>query len=107
MARAVRERVSTYRLGIGQTPTLVSVYTVQVGKLTIVMIDRLGRKGFDGKCVGNDLDGPSRCPVLTRSGRTGLRVLRFRLHGIFSTGISVTHKERRKGYKVLEYRRDG
>jgi len=104
---AVKEQVSAYRLGTRQTPSLVSVYTVRVGKLTIVMIDRLGREGFDGKCVGDNLDGPSRCPVLTRSGPTGLRVLRFRLHGIFSTGISVTHKERRKGYKVLEYRRDG
>jgi hypothetical protein len=68
----------------------------EIRQLTVVMIDRLGREGSDSKCVGEHLDGPSRCAVLARSKDARLRGLRFWLHGIlnFSTKVNDTHKER-------------
>jgi len=71
---------------------------VRVGRLTVVMIYRLGGECFDGKRVRDDLDGSSGRAILARGGRTGLRGL----HGIFSTEVSTGHKTRREGYKMLE-----
>ena len=102
--RGGRLRMKSLRTHCNEMDTLVSELLGSpggAGRLAVIMIYRLGRKCFDGKRVRDNLDGSSGRTVLTRGG------LRFGLHGIFSTGISVTHKERRKGYKVLEYRRDG
>ena len=85
-------------------PSFVIAYATRVGtKLTIVVINRLRREGFDGKRIGDDFDGLSSRAVLARWGPTGLG---FGLHGILccSTDVRVTHKESCEGYNVLEYR---
>jgi len=84
-----------------RTPSFVIAYAIRGGKLTIVVINRLGREGSDGKCVGDDFDLPRTVAVLAW-GPTGLR---FGLHGIyFLQMITVTDKERGERYNVLEYR---
>jgi hypothetical protein len=80
------------------TRWLTSFQAVRAGRLTVIMINRLGGECFDGERVRDDLDGSSGRAVLARGGHTGLRGLRFGLHGIFSTEVSTGHK----GYRVFE-----
>jgi hypothetical protein len=61
-----------------RTPSFVIASADLGGKLTIVVIDRLGREGFDGECVCDDFDVPRSVTVLACGGATGSG-----LHGIY------------------------
>jgi hypothetical protein len=66
-----------------RAPSLEIAYAVRAGRLTIVMINGLGREGSDSKRVCDDLHLPPNLAILAHRGPTGFGGLRFGLHGIY------------------------
>jgi hypothetical protein len=76
---------------------------IRGGKLTIVVINSLCRKGSDGKYVGDDFYRPGTLAMLACGGPTGMR-FGLHLHGIYDLQVISLQTREVKDTMCWKYR---